>query len=312
MTRISISAPFYALAAVVLATACNDPTTYDVWQKTNICDSEKNCTYTSITPETFVQQLVSMAQQGQIAAGYATSKVLEDKSVTPGYFVIWDGARNKPVAVSEYYLYTIVNAGDFKGDSQGAYAFGKASGVDSNAFASYKAQFDQWASQYITCHAGCDPGAVIVSTTGTDANGNPNAFADGAGKAFQTSSQELDVGMQIADAQTQQTAIKVAQVSLAYSMGVVPATKIVKLSEKIEAIKNRGVGFTAADRKMVEDGIAEFTGITYEKLQETLKAADSGDDKTVSENVATISKNLEMPSPEHLLQELANPPGSGK
>jgi hypothetical protein len=56
-----------------------------------------NCS--AITPENFVAALVSLAQSGQIAAGYSGSKVVKDPALQNGWFVIWDGATQSYMAV---------------------------------------------------------------------------------------------------------------------------------------------------------------------------------------------------------------------
>jgi hypothetical protein len=62
-----------------------------------------SCTGCSaITPENFVGALISLAQSGQIAAGYAGSKLIKDPSLNSGWFVIWDGATQGYVAVNVY------------------------------------------------------------------------------------------------------------------------------------------------------------------------------------------------------------------
>jgi hypothetical protein len=57
-----------------------------------------NCS--AITPDSFVSALVQLAQSGQIAAGYAGSKIVKEQAAQAGWFVIWNGATQAYQAVN--------------------------------------------------------------------------------------------------------------------------------------------------------------------------------------------------------------------
>lgn len=235
------------------------------------CNSKNNAGGIS-TPEAFVNKLVELSKNGTISSTYQSSELAKAQSNQPNYFVIWDSADHKYMAINlnTYNQGTLTEAVQY--------------------FAQVDAQNP--------ANAG-----VIVTPDGTNAQGNP-LYISSNGTIYSADSQTHDVSLQLSQAKRMEVAKTAALISRNFQMDFNSSVQVTLLGEQIKQI-SQSRAITDSDRAAITNHLSQISGVTSDQLNQAISESMKGNDKLSNALVLQVSRNLGMPSDSNLRAILA-------
>ena len=272
------------LGLCLVGTGCNSNNNQSMSSPWDVTPQSNN-----VGPSDMVNTLVQEAKNGTIDPAFKGSYLAKLGSETPGYYVIWDSARQGYVAINLNCNGSCYNAATIVKDYVGANA------GQSGSFVTGTVQYNS-----ITLENRNNSGNFVnVTPTGVNSQGQ-TVYHDGVGGAYSRGDETKDVDLQRASLQSDGLSEAAAAVSAHFQMDFEHAQALVTLADRIKQSST----LTAEDQSAVLSAAFSIAGITQAEVGQAVAEKMKGNASTADQLIEKAAHNLGMPTSKVLRDQI--------